>query len=52
MDYKFFFFPWFEEELYSMEEEFPLTDETKAYFTQLQSDEYIRRKYPMLQLTE
>lgn len=52
MDYKFFFFPWFEEELYTMPEEFPLTEETINYFITLQSDEYIRRKYPNLKLTD
>ena len=35
-----------------MEYEFPLTEETIEYFITLQSDEYIRRKYPNLKLTD
>jgi len=52
MDYKFFFYPWFLEPTYTLEQEVPLTDETIKYFRDLPNEEYIRRVYPLLQLTE
>lgn len=35
MDYKFFFFPWYDEPTYTLESNDTITKETQAYFTKI-----------------
>tara|TARA_R100001594_G_scaffold127255_1_gene164852 strand:+ start:1846 stop:1989 length:144 start_codon:yes stop_codon:yes gene_type:complete len=47
MDYKFFFFPWFDEDLYTLDDNnIIINEETRKYFDSLRNNEYIIRKYP------
>lgn len=52
MDYKFFFYPWFLDKTYTLEEDIPITDDTRRYFEELTKEEYINRKYPWIKFTE
>jgi len=38
MDYKFHFFPWFEDVTYQLDEDYPLTAENEAYFSKLDDE--------------
>lgn len=38
MEYKFHFFPWFEDETYTLDEDVPLTAENEKYFNTLESE--------------
>ena len=53
MDYKFFFFPWFDEDLYTLDDNnIIINEETRKYFDSLRNNEYIIRKYPWIKFTE
>jgi hypothetical protein len=52
MDYKFFFFPWFLQEEYSLEANFPIITETEKYFNTIIEDNYFRRHYKDYEFTE
>lgn len=46
MDYKFHFYPWFVDPLYTLDGEDTITSETREYFNKLSGEEYILRNYP------
>lgn len=51
MDYKFFFYPWFLDPTYEIEDTFTITQDTETYFEDLRHNEYILKNYPDLRLT-
>lgn len=46
MDYKFFFFPWFDDDTYELDGIDVITQETQDYFRKLEQNEYIIKHYP------
>lgn len=52
MDYKFFFYPWFIDPNYELDDDFPITSETLEYFDTVKSNEYIQENYPSDIFTE
>ena len=51
MDYKFFFYPWFLDDSYELEQWEEIRQETIEYFKKLVWDEYIQRNYPNFSFT-
>jgi len=52
MDYKFFFYPWFLEDEYTLDANFPISSETINYFNTIKEDTYFRRHYPDYEFSE
>lgn len=53
MDYKFFFFPWFLDKNYKLDDDnIILTNETKKYFDNLYTNDYIIKNYPTIQFSD
>ena len=52
MDYKFFFYPWFLDEWYFLDADFPITKETRDYFHDIRKDRYFETHYNGYQFTD
>lgn len=52
MDYKFFFYPWFIDPTYELDDNFAITSETIEYFDTVKANEYIHENYPKDIFTE
>jgi hypothetical protein len=52
MDYKFFFYPWYVDETYEIDDDFPINQETHEYFTSLINNEYIQKHFPHIRFTD
>lgn len=52
MDYKFHFYPWFVDPLYTLDGEDTITSETREYFNKLSWEDYILRNYHWVVFTE
>lgn len=52
MDYKFHFYPWFIDPLYTLNGEDTIRSDTREYFNKLSWEEYILRNYPWLVFSE
>ncbi len=52
MDYKFHFYPWFIDPLYSLDGEDTIRSDTREYFNKLSWEDYILRNYPWLVFSE
>jgi hypothetical protein len=52
MDYKFHFYAWWLDDIYSLDKWDDIREETEEYFRKVLSDEWIQRKHPHLKFTE
>jgi hypothetical protein len=52
LDYKFFFYPWFLDPLYTINDDIPLTQETIAYFNDIKNEEYFAKHFKGTRFTE
>lgn len=52
MDYKFFFFSWFDDDTYELESTDIITQETQDYFRKLEQNEYILKHFPDVVFTD
>lgn len=52
MDYKFFFFPWYDEPAYTIDSDEILTTETRAYFEKIKGDEWFIRNRKGVEFAE
>ena len=52
MDYKFFFYPWFLDEWYTLNADFSINTETTNYFFSIREDLYFRRHYADYEFSE
>jgi len=52
MDYKFFFYPWFLDSIYELQDTFPINNETINYFNEIQQNEYVIKYFSDTYFTE